>query len=50
MEGLTVPLHVPFEDKIFDRAYEKPWEAIMKKFRSSVTDIEKMTEIFIKER
>eukprot|EP01036_Dinobryon_divergens_P017156 gene17156-23290_t len=33
VEGLSVPLKVPFEDKIFDKSYEKPWEAIMKRFR-----------------
>jgi len=49
VNDLTVLLQVPFEDKIFDKAYEKPWAAVMKKFRSSVADIEKMTEQFIKE-
>ncbi len=49
VEGLTVPLKVPFEEKIFDKSYEKPWDAIIKKFRVSVSEIEKMTEQFIKE-
>ena len=50
VQNLTEPLkNLPFEDKIFDKSYEKPWEAIMKKFRSSVSDIEKLTEVFIKE-
>ena len=46
VQGLTEPLKtLPFEDKVFDRAYEKPWDQIMKKFRSSVADIENMTEV-----
>ncbi|KAJ1437467.1 dynein heavy chain, N-terminal region 2-domain-containing protein [Ochromonadaceae sp. CCMP2298] len=49
VDGLTAPLKVPFEEKIFDKSYEKPWDAIMKKFRASVMEIEKMTELFIKE-
>jgi dynein heavy chain len=49
VDGLTIPLKVPFEEKIFDKSYEKPWEAIMKRFRTNVAEIEKMTEIFIKE-
>lgn len=49
VEGLSVPLKVPFEDKIFDKSYEKPWETIMKRFRANVIDIDKMTEQFIKE-
>ena len=49
VELLVAPLHVPFEDKVFEKAYEKPWSAIMKKFRTSVAEIEKMTEQFIKE-
>ncbi len=49
VKGLVVPLKVPFEEKIFDKSYEKPWEVIMRKFRSSVAEIEKMTEKFIKE-
>ncbi len=49
VENLTVPLKIPFEEKIFDKSYEKPWDGIMKKFRSSVAEIEKMTEQFIKE-
>jgi dynein heavy chain len=49
VEGLVVPLRVPFEEKIFSKEFEKPWESIMKKFRSSVAEIEKMTDKFIKE-
>lgn len=49
VEGLTQPLKVPFEDKIFDKLCEKPWETIMKRFRANVQDIDKMTEQFIKE-
>lgn len=49
VDNLTLPLKVPFEEKIFDKSFEKPWETIMKKFRNSVTEIEKMTESFIKE-
>lgn len=49
VDGLTLPLKVPFEEKIFDKSYEKPWETIMKRFRTSVMEIEKMTELFIKE-
>lgn len=49
VDGLTIPLKIPFEEKVFDKTYEKPWEAIMRKFRGSVAEIEKMTEIFIKE-
>lgn len=49
VESLAVPLKVPFEDKIFDKSYEKPWETIMKRFRATVNDIDKMTEQFIKE-
>ena len=49
MEGLTIPLKLPYEDKIFDRNFDKPWEAIMRRFRVSVAEIEKMTEVFIKE-
>lgn len=49
VEGLTAPLKIPFEEKIFDKSYEKAWETIMKKFRASVLEIEKMTEQFIKE-
>ena len=49
VDNLTVPLKVPFEEKIFDKSYEKPWESIMKRFRTSVMEIEKMTELFIKE-
>jgi dynein heavy chain len=49
VEGLTVPLKLPYEDKIFDRNFDKPWEAIMRRFRVSVAEIEKMTEVFIKE-
>jgi dynein heavy chain len=49
VENLSVPLKIPFEEKIFDKSYEKPWENIIKKFRSSVAEIEKMTEQFIKE-
>lgn len=49
VEGLTVPLKVPFEEKIFDKSYEKPWEALMKRFRVSVAEIEAMTEVFIKD-
>jgi dynein heavy chain len=49
VEGLSAPLKVPFEEKIFDKSYEKPWDAIMKRFRASVMEIEKMTELFIKE-
>ena len=49
VEGLSLPLKIPFEDKIFDKSYEKPWDAIMKRFRSSVIDIEKLTEVFIKD-
>jgi dynein heavy chain len=49
VENLTVPLKIPFEEKIFDKSYEKPWDGIMKKFRASVAEIEKMTEQFIKE-
>lgn len=50
VQNLTEPLKtLPFEDKIFDKTYEKPWDAIMKKFRLSVQEIEKMTEVFIKE-
>lgn len=49
VDGLAIPLKVPFEEKIFDKSYEKPWDIIMKKFRSSVEEIEKMTEAFIKE-
>ena len=49
VEGLTIPLKVPFEEKIFDKSYEKPWELIMKRFRASVNEIEKRTEQFIKE-
>ena len=49
VEALTIPLKVPFEEKIFDKSYEKPWEAIMKKFRSNVIEIQQVTEVFIKE-
>jgi len=49
VDNLTVPLKVPFEEKIFDKSYEKPWESIMKRFRTSVMEIEKMTELFIKD-
>jgi dynein heavy chain len=51
VDGLTLPLKATYayEEKIFDKAYEKTWESIMKKFRSSVMEIEKMTEQFIKE-
>jgi len=50
VQNLTEPFKtLPFEDKIFDRTYEKPWDVIMKKFRVSVQEIEKMTEVFIKE-
>ena len=49
VDNLTQPLKVPFEEKIFDKSYEKPWDAIMKRFRASVMEIEKMTEQFIKE-
>ena len=49
VEGLTVPLRVPFEDKIFDKTYEKPWETIMRRFRNNAQEIDKMTEQFIKE-
>ena len=49
VENLSVPLKVPFEDKIFEKNYEKPWEAIMKRFRQNVSEIDKMTEQFIKE-
>lgn len=49
VDGLTDPLKIPLEEKVFDRAYEKSWEVIMRKFRSSVAEIEKMTEVFIKE-
>eukprot|EP01033_Poteriospumella_lacustris_P008676 gene8676-6241_t len=49
VEGLTIPLKIPFEEKIFDKSYEKAWETIIKKFRASVIEIEKMTEQFIKE-
>jgi len=49
VKALTAPLRVPFEEKIFDRSYEKPWDTIMKHFRESVADIEKMTESFIEE-
>ena len=49
VENLTVPLKFPQEDKIFELNFEKAWEAIMKRFRSSVVEIEKMTEQFIKE-
>lgn len=49
VEGLSLSLKVPFEEKIFDKAYEKPWESTMKKFRLNVQEIEKMTEVFIKE-
>eukprot|EP01040_Poterioochromonas_malhamensis_P005875 gene5875-6317_t len=49
VENLTQPLKIPFEEKIFDKSYEKNWEGIMKRFRASVAEIEKMTEQFIKE-
>jgi dynein heavy chain, axonemal len=49
VDGLTAPLKVPYEEKIFDKAYEKAWDTTMKRFRSSVMEIEKMTELFIKE-
>ena len=49
VDNLSVPLKVPFEEKIFDKSYEKPWDAIMKRFRTNVAEIEKMTELFIKE-
>jgi dynein heavy chain, axonemal len=49
VDGLSDPLKIPFEEKIFDKAYEKPWEVIMRRFRGSVAEIEKMTEVFIKE-
>jgi dynein heavy chain len=49
VENLTAPLKIPLEEKIFDKSFEKNWENIMKKFRSSVSEIEKMTEQFIKE-
>lgn len=43
VEALVVPFKVPFEEKIFDKSYEKPWEAIMRKFRSSVAEIDKVS-------
>ena len=49
VKALTIPLRVPFEEKIFDKSYEKPWDTIMKHFRESVGEIEKMTEAFIEE-
>lgn len=49
VESLTVPLRFSQEERIFELSFEKTWEAIMKKFRSSVMEIEKMTEQFIKE-
>ena len=49
VDGLTGPLKIPSEEKVFDKSYEKPWESIMRKFRGSVAEIEKMTEVFIKE-
>ena len=49
VESLTVPLKFAQEEKIFELSFEKTWEAIMKKFRSSVVEIEKMTEQFIRE-
>jgi dynein heavy chain len=49
VEGLVIPLRVPFEEKIFSKEFEKPWEAIRKKFRASVAEIEKMTDKLIKE-
>ena len=49
VDNLVVPLKVPFEEKIFDKSYEKPWDAIIKRFRANVAEIEKMTEQFIKE-
>jgi dynein heavy chain len=51
VDNLTQPLKATYayEEKIFDKAYEKTWEGIMKKFRTSVMEIEKMTEQFIKE-
>ena len=49
VDELVELLQVPFADKIFDKTYEKPWSAVMKKFRSSVGEIESMTEQFIKE-
>ena len=49
VDGLSGPLKITFEEKIFDKSYEKPWESIMKKFRGNVAEIEKMTEVFIKE-
>ena len=49
VNNLTEPLKFPYEEKIFDKAYEKQWEIIMKRFKNSVAEIEKMTEVFIKE-
>jgi dynein heavy chain, axonemal len=49
VENLAFSLKNSSEDKIFDKSYEKTWEQIMGKFRSTVLEIEKMTEQFIKE-
>ena len=51
VDNLTLPLKATYayEEKIFEKGYEKTWEGIMKKFRQSVMEIEKMTELFIKE-
>ena len=49
VNNLTEPLKFPSEEKIFDKAYEKQWELIMKRFKNGVAEIEKMTEVFIKE-
>ena len=49
VNNLTEPLKFPYEEKIFDKAYEKQWGIIMKRFKNSVAEIEKMTEVFIKE-
>jgi len=53
VDSLSKPLQgLPYDirpSSLFDKNYEKPWESIMKKFRSSVSEIEKNTEQFVKE-
>jgi dynein heavy chain len=49
VEGLTTPLRMPQEDKIFEPSYKEAWTQSMKRFTNEVEEIEKLTELFIQE-
>lgn len=50
VEGLSLLFLVPYEEIIFEKTYENIWQnSHMEKFRANVAEIERMTELFIKE-